>query len=117
METASGHRERVAATVRRLVRKARRGLGHHPLNKFPRMLRLGGASKAALEYAKTLAVSCVSVGNHLKRRNKTTTRLRPLYFSKLGCVDLKYMLESEEHRQIALAEMQCKVFSPLWALC
>ena len=50
MEFPSQEREHVTATfaleVRLSVRKAHRGLGHPPFNRFFRLLRLGGASKA-----------------------------------------------------------------------
>ena len=57
MEIPSKHTvnmSRPPSLRRRSVRKAHRGLGHPPLNKFLRILRLGGG--------KTLAVSCVSGG-------------------------------------------------------
>ena len=55
-----------ALEVRRSVRKAHRGLGHPPFNRFFRLLRLGGASKAPLECAKTLALHHVSDGKPLQ---------------------------------------------------
>ena len=39
--------------MRRAVRKAHRGLGHPSREVFVKMLRLGQAQKAAIDYAKT----------------------------------------------------------------
>ena len=66
MEIPSEHCGHVTATVslevRRSVRTSHHCHGHPSLNASLRMPRLGGASTAALEYAQTLAVSCVSGG-------------------------------------------------------
>ena len=77
METPSEHREHITTTispeVRRSVRQACRGLGHTPFNIILSMLRLGGASNAALEHAKRWR--CLAASRP-KRPMQTQTRLR-----------------------------------------
>ena len=59
------------------------------LNRFFRLLRLGGASKAALECAKHWRCPTCLGASLSKRLVKTTTRLRPFLSTRMVCLELK----------------------------
>ena len=98
IEIPSEHREHVTAIVspevRRSVRVALGGFGHPLFGKYLRMLRLGGATHAALEYAKHWrCLVCLAASR--SKPMETRIRLRPFSTNKLVCVELTYLLYSD----------------------
>jgi len=95
--------QRIPRDIRRNIRKAHVGLGHPAQQTFMRMLKLGGASPAALEYARTWQCPVCAESARPGRPQEATSRGRPFGFGKVVCMDLKYLNDAERAHHVALS--------------
>ena len=77
----------VPRALRRQVRKTHIGLGHLTKEVFLRMLRLGGASPVAQEYARAWQRPVCEQAAAPARPRAASTRLRPLAFNDTVAID------------------------------
>ncbi len=104
-EVPEPHREeggRIPAEVRREVRKQHYGLGHPSKDTFLRMLRLGGASDAAIRYASIWRCPVCTASAAPGVPLSSSPRLRPSGFNKIVGIDLKYLKDAVGNRHIRL---------------
>ena len=95
--------QQIPKEIRRQVRKAHVGLGHPSKTTFLRMMKLGGASPAALEYAKAwqcpICLECSRPG----QPQEASSQPRPFGFGKCVCCDLKYLHDADRVHHVALS--------------
>ena len=89
--------------MRRAVRKAHRGLGHPSREVFVKMLRLGQAQKAAIDYAKTWQCPVCAASQMPGAPHPATATLRPCGFNETVVADLKYVKDSKGKTWVALS--------------
>ena len=77
--------------VRRVVRKAHRGPGHPSRDAFIKMLRLGLASKVAMDYDNVWVCPVCAATRMPGAPHMATSSLRPYGFNETAVVDLKYV--------------------------
>ena len=91
-ELPEANRERlmrdVPRALRQQVRKTHIGLGHPTKEVFLRMLRLGGASPIAQEYARAWQCPVCAQAAAPSRPRPASTRLRPLAFNGTIAVEV-----------------------------
>ena len=101
--TSRAHRGHYLSRSTTISSKNSSWFGYLPFGNFLRILRLGGASKAALEYATHWhGVLCVC-RQAAQTTNEGNGKAATNFFHKMVCVDSKYLLDSEEHRHAALS--------------
>ena len=84
--------------------KAKPSYAHDGLRfKFLRMLRLGGDTTAAIEYAKQWRCPVYARAKPTQRPSRTTTWTRPYTSNRKVCVDLKYLVDAEDNKHVALS--------------
>ena len=89
--------------VRQQVRKSHAGLGHPTRETFLRMLRLGGASQAVIEYAKHWRCPVCQESAPPSSTKEVSAKTRPYAFGKVVCMDLKYLKDAEENHHVAMS--------------
>jgi hypothetical protein len=94
---------KIPRAVRRGVRKAHVGLGHPSRGTFLRMMRLGGASPGAMEYAKAWQCPVCTASAPPTRPLQASTRTRPFGFNKAIAMDLKYLKDGAHQNHVALS--------------
>jgi hypothetical protein len=97
--------EKIPKEIRQGVRKAHIGLGHPSRGTFLRMLRLGGATPAAVEYAKAWICPVCAASSAPGRPLEASVRARPFGFNKVVCLDLKCQKDAAQKNHVALSAM------------
>ena len=95
--------QKIPKEIRRQVRKAHVGLGHPSRTTFLRMMKLGGASPAALEYAKAWQCPVCQESSRPGQPQEASSQTRPFGFAKCVCCDLKYLHDADRAHHIALS--------------
>jgi hypothetical protein len=86
--------DRIPALVRKEVRKTHSGLGHPERQTFLRILKLGGASPEAVEYAKVWECPICQAKKRPPKPQVATGNVRPFGFNDTVATDLKYLKDS-----------------------
>jgi hypothetical protein len=94
---------RTPRETRRSIRKAHCGLGHPSQATFLRMLRLGGATPAAMDYAKAWVCPICAASAVPGKPLEAGVRTRPFGFNKTVCLDLKYLKDGAGKNHVALS--------------
>jgi len=94
---------RIPKSVRQEVRKSHNGLGHPTRPTLLRMMKLGGASPAAMEYAKVWQCPTCDAAAQPSEPLKASTRIRPFGFNKTVGVDLKYLKDTNRDNHVAVS--------------
>ena len=92
----------VPRAVRQQVRRTHIGLGHPSKETFLRMLRLGGASPVAQQYARAWQCPVCAESVAPARARPASTSLRPLAFNDTVAADLKYLRDAEGSKMVVL---------------
>ncbi|MFM7984158.1 MAG: hypothetical protein ACKPKO_33015, partial [Candidatus Fonsibacter sp.] len=95
--------QRIPKQIRRAVRKAHCGLGHPSRGSFLRMMRLGGASPAAMEYARDWVCPVCAACAAPTKPLEASTSTRPFGFNKVIAMDLKYLKDAAGKNHVALS--------------
>jgi len=106
-EIPETHRESILRKVpketRREVRRTHNGLGHPSRATLLRMMKLGNATPAAIEYAKIWICPICAASARPHKPLEASTRLRPFGFNvSVGC-DLKYLSDAEQKNHVILS--------------
>ena len=96
-------RTSVPQKVRQAVRRMHRGLGHPSRTTFLKMLKLGGASKAACSYARAWVCPTCAASAAPHKPTEASTRLRPYGFNTTVVMDLKYLKDAGDTNNVALS--------------
>ncbi len=88
--------------IQRRVRRTHRGLGHPSRATMLKMMRLGGASPAAITYAKYWNCPICKAASQPSAPLNASTRIRPYKFIHTVAVDLKYLKDSGGNNHVAL---------------
>ena len=91
---------KVRRKVRQQVRRTHRGLGHPSKETMLRMMRLGGASPAALEYVKVWRCPVCSEVAQPPRMMQSSPVARPYGFNKVVCIDVKYLKDTSRQNRV-----------------
>jgi hypothetical protein len=86
--------EDIPTEVRKEVRKMHSGLGHPERQTFLRILKLGGASMEAIEYAKIWECPVCQAKKRPPKPQVATSNTRPFGFNDTIAVDLKYLKDA-----------------------
>ena len=105
------YRDRILSSVpkdvRQRVRATHTGLGHPSRPTMVKMMRLAGANKEALDYAKTWECPFCKAAAAPSKPLNASTRLRPFRFNHTVACDLKYLKDSRKKTHVALHIVCC----------
>ena len=90
------------------MRNIHRGLEHPGRETMQRMMRLGGASPAALQYARVWQCPiCAQISPPPKMMQASPTA-RPYGFNKIVCIDVKYLKDTTQKHRVALSMVDAR---------